>query len=86
MVVPIPPPPLLPCPLSAGWDKLAEVRDLLKPFAERGSFIDEARGVLGEERAAQARAMVDAWRAARIEELRKELGDAAQDDARLAAR
>jgi exonuclease VII large subunit len=66
--------------------RLAEVRDLLKPFAERGSFIDEARGVLGEERAAQARAMVDAWRAARIEELRKELGDAAPDDARLAAR
>jgi len=26
MVVPIPPPPLLPCPLSAGWDKVAEVR------------------------------------------------------------
>jgi len=26
MVVQAPPPPLLPCPLSAGWDKVAEVR------------------------------------------------------------
>lgn len=66
--------------------RLAEVRDLLKPFAARGSFIDEAKSVLGEERAAQARAMVDAWRAARIADMRKELGDAAPDDARLAVR
>ena len=26
MVVQPPPPPLVPCPLSAGWDKVAEVR------------------------------------------------------------
>jgi len=71
--------------------RLATVREKLQPFVARGSFIDEAKAILGEERAAQARALVDEWRTARLAELRKQqaegaAGDQATDDARLAMR
>jgi hypothetical protein len=71
--------------------RLVTVRERLQPFLARGSFIDEVKAILGEERAAQARALVEEWRTARLEELRKQQGDApaadlAAEDARLAMR
>ena len=62
-----------PAERAAAFGRIRTLFADMKPFAARGTFIDECSDVLTAEQKAEARRMADEWHAARKAELRREI-------------
>jgi len=62
-----------PAERAAAFGRIRALFADMKPFAARGTFIDECSDVLTAEQKAEARRMADEWHAARKAELRREI-------------